>query len=161
MDITLHEVKGKITFVMKIFNSNTITMVNTEEFTKRLQKIMDFYELSAASFADKIDVGRSSISHLLSGRNKPSLDFVMKILQNFPEVELYWLLNGKGNFPVNPKTNLDSATLQKDFNKKPADLFSQDVENIPQKTNFSNSDRKTIQKIVIFYPDGTFEAYEN
>ncbi|MGB1270375.1 MAG: helix-turn-helix domain-containing protein, partial [Flavobacteriaceae bacterium] len=48
------------------------------EFTNRLQKLLDYYDLSASGFATKIGVQRSSISHVLSGRNKPSLDFVMK-----------------------------------------------------------------------------------
>ena len=74
-------------------------MINSSEFTVRLQKVIDFYDETASSFAEKIGVQRSSISHILSGRNKPSLDFVMKILQAYPEVELYWLLNGKGSFP--------------------------------------------------------------
>ena len=68
-------------------------MINNEEFTKRLQKVIDFYGESASSFAEKIGVQRSSISHILSGRNKPSLDFVLKVLSAFPEVELYWLMN--------------------------------------------------------------------
>jgi transcriptional regulator with XRE-family HTH domain len=46
-------------------------------------------------FADKIGVQRSSLSHLLSGRNKPSLDFILKILDVFPDVDLYWMINGK------------------------------------------------------------------
>ena len=55
-------------------------MVNIEDFIKRLEKILDYYSLTASSFADKIGVQRSSMSHLLSGRNKPSLDFILKIL---------------------------------------------------------------------------------
>ncbi len=74
-------------------------MVNSEEFSVRLQKMLEYYDLSAAAFADSIDVGRSSISHILSGRNKPSLDFVLQVVQTYPEVEIYWLLNGKGSFP--------------------------------------------------------------
>ena len=65
-------------------------MINNEEFTKRLQKVIDYYGETASSFAEKIGVQRSSISHILSGRNKPSLDFVLKVLSSFPEVELYW-----------------------------------------------------------------------
>ncbi|MGB7843213.1 MAG: helix-turn-helix transcriptional regulator [Salinimicrobium sp.] len=134
-------------------------MVNTEEFTKRLHKVMDYYDLSAASFADKIDVGRSSISHLLSGRNKPSLDFVMKIIQAFPEVELYWLLNGKGSFPTkmeqsSPPPVISSKTVSPERN-----LFSEEdkmPENLP-----AASGSREIKKIVIFYSDGSFEAYEN
>ena len=67
-------------------------MINNSEFSERLTTIMGFYHLSASAFADKIQVPRSSISHLLSGRNKPSLDFVMKVVKEFEEVELYWLL---------------------------------------------------------------------
>ncbi len=85
-------------------------MINTEAFTKRLQQVMDYYGESASSFAEKIGVQRSSISHILSGRNKPSLEFVLKILSAFPEVELYWLLNGKGEFPATKET-MDSNTI--------------------------------------------------
>ena len=76
-------------------------MVNIEDFRKRLEIILDYYTLNASSFADKIGVQRSSLSHLLSGRNKPSLDFIFKILEVFPDVDLYWILNGKGTFPKN------------------------------------------------------------
>ena len=79
------------------------TMVNIDDFIKRLQIILDYYGLSASAFADRIDVQRSSISHLLSGRNKPSLDFILKVIEIFPEVDLYWILNGKGNFPKSEK----------------------------------------------------------
>ena len=74
-------------------------MINNEDFTKRLKKVIDYYGESASSFSEKIGVQRSSISHILSGRNKPSLEFVLKVLSSFPEVELYWLMNGKGVFP--------------------------------------------------------------
>jgi len=74
-------------------------MVNIEDFIKRLETILDYYSLTASSFADKISVQRSSMSHLLSGRNKPSLDFVLKVTEEFPDVELEWFLNGKGSFP--------------------------------------------------------------
>ena len=80
-------------------------MVNSSDFGVRLQKILDYYHISATELSNQINFNRSTISHLLSGRNKPSLDFVMKVLQQFPEVELYWLLNGKGSFPSKIKTS--------------------------------------------------------
>lgn len=127
-------------------------MVNSEKFAKRLQKILNHYDLSAATFADEIQVGRSSISHILSGRNKPSLDFVMKVISSYPEVELHWLLNGKGDFPKQPeKSNEKSSEI---------DLFSP-----PTQTTSPISPKNTvntrIKKIVLFYEDGTFEAFEN
>src|SRR5690606_13043970 len=85
-------------------------MVNKDEFIKRLEKVLEYYGLSASAFADSIGVQRSSISHLLSGRNNPSLDFVLKILNQYPEVELYWLLNGKGSFPTQTTQNSNSQT---------------------------------------------------
>ncbi len=63
----------------------------------RILKILDKENISAAKFADVLGVQRSSISHILSGRNKPSLDFVQRILQKFPEINSDWLLFGKGN----------------------------------------------------------------
>ena len=95
-------------------------MVNVENFAERLNIIMEYYELTSAMFADKIEVQRSSISHILSGRNKPSLDFVLKVLKEFPEVELYWLLNGVGSFPKSETKPIEKTTAM------PPTLFSED-----------------------------------
>lgn len=140
-------------------------MVNTEKFSARLNKILDYYDISAASFADKIEVGRSSISHILSGRNKPSLDFVMKVVKNFPEVELYWLLNGKGSFPSIPESNSNEEPVEKVQHNKDQPSTEKIPEssierNVPVNPS-TNRSGKQIQKIVIFYTDGSFEAFEN
>ncbi len=127
-------------------------MVNSEDFTKRIEKIMGFYELSATSFADKIQVGRSSISHIISGRNKPSLDFVMKIVQTFPEVELYWLLNGKGNFPP-----VEERKISENENAPSSPILEEKV--IPKK--IKSQQHKEIEKVIVFYTDGTFDAYHS
>lgn len=141
------------------------TMVNSELFTKRLQKIMDEYDLNATSFADAIDVGRSSISHIISGRNKPSLEFVMKIIEAFPEVELYWLLNGKGSFPKSQLTKrapIVSSQLAANFDDEPVALASNstDASSTTQPTpDTSPSTKSDIERIVIFYKDGTFKSF--
>jgi transcriptional regulator with XRE-family HTH domain len=124
-------------------------MINTEDFIKRLQKVIDYYGESASSFAEKIGVQRSSISHILSGRNKPSLEFVLKILSSFPEVELYWLLNGKGDFP-------SSNTLEIKKTETPSQVIKSDIE-IDKKLKTD----KSIERIVIFYSDGSFKNFEN
>lgn len=121
-------------------------MINIDDFTKRLQKVMDFYGETSSSFAEKIGVQRSSISHILSGRNKPSLDFILKVLSSFPDVELYWLLNGKGTFPNEIKTNFQNDEIP------PQKL----LKNISE----TNNDKK-IERIVIFYSDGSFQNFEN
>lgn len=138
-------------------------MVNTEDFIKRLEKLLDYYSLTASSFADKVGVQRSSISHLLSGRNKPSLDFILKIMEVFPEVDLYWILNGKGNFPKNDQEAKPSERLF-DINsssKMPAAFATENSgENVSAEKPVSegNVSRKAV-KIVIFYSDGTFKEY--
>ncbi len=139
-------------------------MVNSDDFSKRLQKVMEYYDISAAAFADAIDVGRSSISHIISGRNKPSLDFVLKIVQTYPEVELYWLLNGKGNFPadsVKEKPRVASSSASSQPGTSHPGRFA--PTNKPEASPSPEIARaeKEIKKIVIFYNDGTFEAFEN
>ena len=127
-------------------------MINSSDFAKRLQKVIDFYSESASSFAEKIGVQRSSISHILSGRNKPSLDFILKILASYPEVELYWLLNGKGSFP-NKDTN--ERIQNKGMVKEPVQ------ESVVSKALKQQQQEKTIDKIIIFYTDGSFKSYQN
>lgn len=149
-------------------------MVNIEDFIKRLELLLDYYSLNASSFADKIGVQRSSLSHLLSGRNKPSLDFILKILEVYPEVDLYWILNGKGTFPASDKKQI-SSTLNEDVAKKTeettlftTDLFSNNKEVVTPKSEIKDEPSNTIadsfpeveiDKIVIFYTDGSFKCY--
>lgn len=127
-------------------------MINTQDFIKRLQKVIDYYGESASSFAEKIGVQRSSISHILSGRNKPSLDFILKILASFPEVDLYWLFNGKGSFPSEPKKEVIIANTEPPV---PPTKILKEIKNIQATPN------KDIERIVIFYTDGTFKNYLN
>lgn len=118
-------------------------MINTENFVVRLQKVMDYYGLSASAFAEKIQFNKSGISHLLSGRNKPSLEFVLKVLDTFPEVSLYWFLNGKGEFPMGTQANPEIPQ----------------PEHAP--TNTENSGEfGEIERIIIFYKDGSFKSYQ-
>lgn len=116
-------------------------MVNNEDFVNRLRKVIEFHQLTASNFADAIGVQRSSISHILSGRNKPSLDFVIKVTQKFIDVDIYWLLNGKGTFP---KENSSSSPTS----------------SVAEVSTIKKTAGKNIQRIVVFYEDGTFEEYK-
>ncbi|SET32187.1 helix-turn-helix domain-containing protein [Hymenobacter actinosclerus] len=62
----------------------------------RIQELLQVRELSASQFADAIGVSRPVMSHILSGRNKPSLEVVQKIIAAFPDLSISWLLNGAG-----------------------------------------------------------------
>ena len=62
----------------------------------RINLIMRAKNITASQFADEINIQRSGMSHIMSGRNKPSLDFVMRVLNRYPEIDTNWLLFGKG-----------------------------------------------------------------
>ena len=66
----------------------------------RLKKWMEYEDLKSSAFADKICVNRATISHILSGRNKPSIDFLEKLLYVYPEVNANWLITGIGYMQV-------------------------------------------------------------
>lgn len=124
-------------------------MINTTEFIKRLENVIDYYGESASSFAETIGVQRSSISHILSGRNKPSLDFVLKVLSAYPDVNLYWLCNGTGSF-------ISEKIIQPNTKESSNPTF----ENELTKTQNTNTD-KSIEQIIVFYSDGTFKNFKN
>jgi transcriptional regulator with XRE-family HTH domain len=63
--------------------------------TDRIELILKTQNLTPTQFADAIGIQRSSMSHILARRNKPSLDFAMKLLNRFPEINAEWLLTGK------------------------------------------------------------------
>ena len=136
-------------------------MFSQQDFIARLQRIMDYYDLNASALADSLGVLRSSISHLLSERNKPSLDFVLKIIDKYPEVDLYWLLYGKGSFPQEEKK--PAPTPLPTEIPFPEDNVLEDSEKerkvapeIPVKKQ-----KRQIQKIIFFYEDNSFEIFEN
>lgn len=175
-----HWTKSFISLNLLVLLNDIITMVNSAEFAKRLSEILDYYGISAAAFSDMVAVNRSTISHLLSGRNKPSLEFVLKVLSAFPEVELYWLLNGEGHFPTLPK-NQDSRASDSEVSQntiRPDTVKIQrkntsPLDNTPKeepkhegpKTNngptYESEDGNfgAIERIVVFYQNGKFKTY--
>ena len=119
---------------------------------------MEEQQLNSSAFADTIGVQRSSISHVLSGRNKPSLDFILKIVRAFPAYSTDWLLFGKSSeSPVtylepveqaSPSTNQDIS-----FTDKPT------REESPTVPNSTSNSQAEIDKIVLLYKDGRFAEY--
>lgn len=137
--------------------------------TDRIKTILKSLNLSPSQFADKIDVQRSSVSHILSGRNKPSLDFVTKILHCYPEINPQWLLLGKGSMLANPdlavqtQTERTSASLKKEILKSQVSESTSMKElnsPIPVKDIESRTDNQEIKEIIIFYKNNTFKAYK-
>ena len=136
-------------------------MFSQQDFIARLQRIMNYYDLNASALADSLGVLRSSISHLLSERNKPSLDFVLKIVDKYPEVDLYWLLYGKGTFPKEEKKAAPTL-LPTEIPFPQANILENSTKETPLAAELPvKKEKKQIQKIIFFYEDNSFEIFEN
>lgn len=96
----------------------------------RIRLIMESENLTPSAFADKLQLGRAVISHILNGRNNPSLDVVTRILSNMNNINPDWLITGRGNMYKSEPTNRSSASERISVNNYPSnqnhqDLFSQ------------------------------------
>ncbi|MEY3416055.1 MAG: hypothetical protein RL711_1493 [Bacteroidota bacterium] len=89
-------------------------MENT--LTDRVKIVMEHEGLSPSTFADSIGVQRPSMSHILSGRNKPSIDIVQKLILTFPQYNPIWLINGTGDM-----LQLDLFASEDDLREKNSD----------------------------------------
>jgi len=77
------------------------TNVNILNMNKRFKKWLDYNDINSNKLAENINVSRATISHIISGRNKPSVDFLYKILNKYPELNLNWLVTGNGSMKIN------------------------------------------------------------
>jgi transcriptional regulator with XRE-family HTH domain len=96
----------------------------------RITLLIKAKNLTAAQFADEIGVQKSSISHIISGRNNASLDFIQKIILTYPEVNMDWLMFGKGplfksNETIVKASNDDSLNSVQPVDLTHMDLFSE------------------------------------
>ncbi|MDO5570582.1 MAG: helix-turn-helix transcriptional regulator [Bacteroidales bacterium] len=147
---------------------------------ERLQEIMEKEGMNAGRFADAIGIQRSALSHIMSGRNNPSLDVLMKVISRFDYISTDWLMFGKGAmlkhqneeknssnlhtnelFPDN--LSIESIESKEIGSKQPlnVDNITKNEAIIPQKEVVIKEveKTKTISKIMIFYTDNTFENF--
>ena len=146
----------------------------------RITQIMEEKKLSAKQFSDAIGIQRSSLSHVLSGRNKPSLDFMLKIKNRFPDINLEWLLMGKGEMRSAYENMLESREkhetaepITSSFSKpKPKGAYKysptgdksseQETRKEEEKEVFRSVQRpmkSKPSKIILLYDDNTFETF--
>ena len=129
-------------------------MLNITAIVSRIEEVRKNHQLTAASFATKIGVQRSAISHILSGRNKPSLEFLMKIHHSFEEVNLEWLILGKPS-PL-------SQDLKTITNPKINELTNVLDDVLPgSKIDMSNESQiaEAPKEIIYLYENGKFERF--
>jgi transcriptional regulator with XRE-family HTH domain len=131
-----------------------------------IERILEFMKernLSPSQFADEIGIQRSGMSHLISGRNKPSLEFIMKVLKRFPEVKAEYLLYGTTE-DVKDEI-LETGNKKEAMHSKPVTLFDQPdligetSQTKPTKPVKRDREERKMEKIVIFYNDRTFREY--
>ena len=132
--------------------------------TERILKIIEKENLTPTQFADKTNIQRPKISHIVNGRNAPSLDVVQKTLRAFPEINPEWLILGVGNIYRQPNADSRQPTL---FDEKP-EITPQVIQQPPtieqknivqQPIVVEKRIEKTVTKIVVFYSDNTFEEF--
>ncbi len=142
----------------------------------RFKYVMKVYNETPSSFADKIGVQRSSVSHILNGRNKPSLDFIQKIIVHFPKIDAQWLINGKQadeDAIVKAEVEIEQP-IEKVKEQQPIKEVAENNENTKHEMldKVENKEKnpksikqlkaeKQIEKIIIFYSDNTFETFKN
>ena len=147
----------------------------------RIKQIIEKEKLSSTQFATEIGVQRSALSHVLSGRNKPSLDFMMKIKNRYPEINLDWLMLGKGKMigttgikeavksPVIKKEEYKETPKEAQFRVK-QDEIDEIIEERKIKVDktekqavetetLGEDDQGLPKKIILLYSDDTFETY--
>lgn len=136
------------------------------EMKDRILEFLRAENKSSAQFAEEIGVQPSGISHILSGRNNPSLDFILKMLEKYKYLSSDWLLFGKGSMykdntgmkSLFEQTLFDDPAGRRDEKKSPD-------KNIPvtppeqKPESEKRSQEKTVERIVWFFSDGSFEEY--
>lgn len=139
---------------------------------ERIQLIMKVKNLTPSQFADKIEIQRSTVSHLLTGRNKPSLDILLKIINCFPDVDSTWLITGDGQMNKQEQISRTKQLsleipvesfpqvhdIKKKSDKKQVEFSIADLQSKIEKVE-SKGLVKNIEKIILLYSDGSFEYY--
>ncbi len=122
----------------------------------RIKMIMKMNQMTAAAFADRIGVQRSNVSHVLTGRNKPSLDFIEKILLQFPKVNASWLISGQIQ-----QTDVITPTAEPKEVKEEMEIQKEiEVTNVTERIMKESGKFKKIVKVITFYEDFTFDEFK-
>lgn len=139
----------------------------------RFKQLLNEKNLTATHFAALIKVNASAISHILNGRSKPGFDLLDKIAQALPDVNMNWLITGKGSPYINKQASISTPTPSPatDLNVSENEVMvSKNVQRKQELTSTISSASipgklpkhtdKRIKRVIIFYEDGTFESYE-
>jgi transcriptional regulator with XRE-family HTH domain len=145
---------------------------------ERIAQIIQSEGVTAAQFAEKIGISASSLSHILSGRNNPSLEVVMKIHKTFEDINLNWLLYGEGEMSMDPESteespNITSISMSENGeflsdgqiateNRKEMPFQTAQIpikEVVREEVKYIEKPAKKITEITIFFDNGTYETF--
>ena len=136
----------------------------------RLAHILRAKNLTATQFAEKMEIQPSNVSHLLNGRNKPSLDFLIKLKEIFPEYSFDWIILGKKPITINDSNPVNSVENELKFKDAIEDRVVEfdnidddydEVSEIVEKSIDNQLERKNnegVKKLIVVYNDNTFEV---
>lgn len=158
-------------YICSKFNINAFTNMNN-----RLQSFIAAENLTQSQFADNINVARASISHILSGRNKPGFDFVEKLMKAFPNLNIEWLITGKGKMYKTAQSGDDNLFPDYGISDSVPAAEENDILEIatplPAKNNSSKlsetitkqgksiNNQKNISRIIVFFDDNSFQEFK-
>ena len=128
----------------------------------QLRVILKRENLTSSQFADRIGVQRSSVSHVISGRNKPGFDFISKILTAFPGLNANWLITGSGQMYGEEPAEIRSAPtllLDEETVQAPEPPKAVKTEEATPEAPAEPVQSKEVERIVVFYKDRTFREY--
>ena len=126
----------------------------------RIKALLEHLNVTSAEFADKLGIQRSGVSHILAGRNNPSLDLLQKVMTNYPQINPDWLILGRGRI----ERGLGGISTDK-TDKSAVQESLQQGKNLSQNSELKevfSPDRKqgnSPEKLIMLYPDGTFRIY--
>lgn len=169
---TRYNSKQTILLLMSIFVYNFVTLKYTIMNT-RLKQFLAAENISQAQFADTIMVVRASVSHVLAGRNKPGYDFIKAIMDNYPSLNIEWLMLGKGKMYKDAQPQVQAQPQPQSIEMPETGLLFSDIldeepvvkENIELPTKIETIDntpqmpvkQRNVSKIIILYDDGSFQ----
>ncbi|MBR5602882.1 MAG: helix-turn-helix transcriptional regulator [Bacteroidales bacterium] len=138
----------------------------------RIAHILRAKNLTATQFAEMMQIQPSNVSHLLSGRNKPSLDFLVKLKEIFPEYNFDWIILGKKPITTNEPNLFNNENNEGSFeitrvgenNVENANNASVSEASIADNPNVigaisDNNVSSSLKQIIYVYEDKTFEVY--
>lgn len=161
------------TFVISIHICGTGLTLYFMDLNEKIKQILVDKNISPSHFADEIGIQRSSISHIIAGRNKPSLDIVQKIIKRFPDLGINWILEDE-DLPESISEikpfKADNYTMFNGQKSGIASLSESRRNNLPNQTTAHENlrsekitpavEEKKVERILIFYSDGTFQEFK-